>query len=109
QSSVFMRDIGYVAEKSGRRHDVAGGSLDRLDYDRGRASANFFFDHAPQIFDRGFATFLRRTVEARWVGIRSDVITGRQRTDQRFPIDVRDRQNAGRFPVKSARESNDIG
>ena len=47
QGAVFMRDISYVAEKSRRRHDVAGRSLDRLDYDRGRASANFFFDHAP--------------------------------------------------------------
>ena len=104
-----MRHVANVAKKSGRRDDVPGSPLDRLDHDRRRSSGDFFFNHAPQILDRGFAAFIGRTIEAGGIGVGRDVIAGGQGTDQRFPIHIRNRKDAGCFPMKSAGESDNIG
>ena len=103
-----MRHVANIAKKPGRRDDVPGSPLDRLDHDRRRSSGDFFFNHAPQILDRGFAAFIERNIEPGRICVGRDVIAGGQGTDQRFPIHVRNRKDTGCFPVEAASESDHV-
>ena len=71
--------------------------------------ADVLLDHPPKLLDRMLAAFCLRACESGRIRIRSEMMTGRQRTDQVFPIDIREREDARCFPMKTAGEADDVG
>ena len=104
-----MRDVVHVAQKSRRRHDVAGRSLNWFDDNRSGSSGHLLFDDAPKLLDRMLAAFGLRAREPRRIGVGSEMVTGGQRSDQVLPIDVRKRENARGFSMETAGETDDVG